>query len=185
MRRKSWRPNSTNAATNVEMTEPFKIDERERTAILLAQYEACSVHHSAFYSLIWQIPTVAIAIGGGLTTLVFGASVSPTLRILLLFVGTIFMAAMTIALERFRMFQIRRRKDLQEIEQELAKLGAKPIAWDGNTIVRQIRSGELPMPGVYLYRFEGFTLLRGMMYLITAGLFILTVLTIAARLTEN
>lgn len=46
------------------------------------------------------IPTVAIAIGEGLTTLVFGAALSPVLRILLLVVGTIFMA-MTIALEWF------------------------------------------------------------------------------------
>ena len=161
------------------MTEPLEPDDNARTAILLAQYEACSVHHSAFYSLIWQIPTVAIAIGGGLTTLVFGSSVSPVLRILLLFVGSVFMVAMTIALERFRMFQIRRRRDLQEIEKELTILGARPIAWDGDTIVRQIRAGELPMPGVYLYRFEGFMLLRGMMYLITAGLVILTVLAIA------
>jgi uncharacterized membrane protein (Fun14 family) len=162
------------------MTESFKTDDTARMPILLAQYEACSVHHSAFYSLIWQIPTVAIAIGGGLTTLVFGAAVSPVLRILLLVVGTIFMAAMTIALERFRMFQIRRRKDLQEIEKELTALGARTLAWDGDSIVRQIRSGELRAPGVYLYRFEGFLLLRGMMYLITVGLFILTVVTIIA-----
>ena len=161
------------------MTDSLKSDDNGRIAILLAQYEACSAHHSAFYNLIWQIPTVAIAIGGGLTTLVFGASVSPVLRIILLVVGTIFMAAMTIALERFRMFQIRRRKDLQEIEKELRSLGGRELAWDGDTIVRQIRTGELRTPGVYLYRFEGFMLLRGMMYLITAGLSILTVLTVA------
>ena len=164
---------------DAKMTGSPKTDDGLRTSILLAQYEACSVHHSAFYSLIWQIPAVAIAIGGGLTTLVFGSAVAPVLRILLLFVGTIFMAAMTIALERFRMFQIRRRRDLQEIEKELTALGARPIAWDGDTIVRQIRSGEFRAPGVYLYRFEGFLLLRGMMYLITAGLFVLTILTIA------
>jgi hypothetical protein len=163
---------------NTVMTESLKNRDHARTSILLAQYEACSVHHSAFYSLIWQIPTVAIAIGGGLTTLVFGAAVSPVLRILLLSVGSIFMAAMTIALERFRMFQIRRRKDLQEIEKELTALGARPIAWDGDTIVGQIRSSEFRAPGVYLYRFEGFLLLRGMMYLIKVGLFILTALTI-------
>lgn len=162
------------------MTDSPKTDEGLRTSILLAQYEACSVHHSAFYSLIWQIPAVAIAIGGGLTTLVFGSAVSPILRILLLFIGTIFMAAMTIALERFRMFQMRRRKDLQELEKELTSLGARQISWEGDTIVREIRSGEFRARGVHLYRFEGFQLLRGMMYLITIGLFILTVLTIFA-----
>jgi len=160
------------------MTEPSQPDEAVRISILLAQYEACSVHHSAFYNLIWQIPAVAIAIGGGLTTFVFGSAVAPVLRILLLFVGTIFIAAMTIALERFRMFQMRRRRDLEELERELASLGARQIAWDGDTIVRQIRSGEFRARGVYLHRFEGFLLLRSMMYLITMGLFILTLLTI-------
>ena len=164
----------------VEMTGSPKTDDGLRASILLAQYEACSVHHSAFYSLIWQIPAVAIAIGGGLTTLVFGTAVSPILRILLLLVGTIFMAAMTIALERFRMFQIRRRKDLEDLEKELASVGARQIAWAGDTIVGEIQSGEFRVPGVHLYRFEGFQLLRGMMYLITVGLFILTVLTIFA-----
>ena len=151
------------------MTESPKSDDGLRTSILLAQYEACSVHHSAFYSLIWQIPTVAIAIGGGLTTLVFGSTLSAALRIVLLFIGTMFMAAMTIALERFRMFQIRRRRDLQELEKELTGLGARTLAWDGETIVRQIRRGEFRAPGVYLYRFEGFLLLRVMMYLITGA----------------
>lgn len=165
-----------------EVSESGQTDLGLRVSVLLAQYEAASVHHSAFYSLIWQIPAVAIAIGGGLATFVFGTSVSPVLRIVLLLVGTIFMAAMTIALERFRMFQLRRRKDLEELEQELADLGGRQIAWDGDTIVRQIREGELRVAGIALYRFEGFQLLRGLMYLITLGLLILTVLTIIAPL---
>lgn len=84
-----------------------------------------------------------------------------------------------IALEWFWNFQIRRRKDLQEIDKELTAIGAQTLAWDGDSIVRQIRSGELRLL-VYLYRFEGFLLLRGMMYLIAVGLFILTVVTIIA-----
>jgi hypothetical protein len=62
----------------------------------------------------------------------------------------------------------------------LVALGGWRLAWDGEEFVRQIRSGELHAGGVRLYRFEGFTLLRGMMYLITTGLFVLTVLTIIA-----
>ena len=57
---------------------------------------------------------------------------------------------------------------------------ARILAWEGETIVHQIRRNEFRAPGVYLYRFEDFVLLRGMMYLITAGLFILTMLTIIA-----
>lgn len=43
-----------------------------------------------------------------------------------------------------------------------------------------MRSGELVIRGIPLYRIEGFGLLHGVMYLMTAALFILTVLAIAA-----
>jgi|SRR5690242_9145780 hypothetical protein len=121
-----------------------------------------------------------IQIGGGLTTLVFGAAVSPVLRVLLLFVGKIFMTAMTTALERFRMFQIRRRKDLQEIEKELTALAARSIAWDGDTIVRQIRSSELRAPWCLSLSVRRFLVAPRNDVPHHRGLFILTVMTIIA-----
>lgn len=160
------------------MAKPTKHDDSLR--ILLVQYQACSSHHLGFYNLIWQLPSVAIAIGGGLTSIVFGAGIPPVVRIFLLLVGTIFMAAMTIALERFRMFQFRRRKDLEDMQNDLKVLGARPLVWSGAEIVRQINKGDLSARGLPLRHFEGFTLLRGLMYLITACLLGLTLLTIAA-----
>lgn len=162
------------------MVEPTKTDDSLRVTILLAQHGACANHHMGFYNLIWQLPSVAIAIGGGLTGIVFSVGIPTGARILLLLVGTVFMAAMAIALERFRMFQIRRRKDLEDLETDLKDLGARPMVWDGAEIVRQIDSGELRARGLPLRRFEGFTLLRGLMYLITIGLFGLTLIAIAA-----
>ena len=145
------------------MTESPKSDDGLRTSILLAQYEACSVHHSVFYSLIWQIPTVAIAIGGGLTALVFGSALSPVLRIVLLFIGAMFMAAMTIALERFRSSRFAG----GGISRNWRKIGP----WHG--MVRPLSdksdAASFTLLGVYLYRFEGFLLLRVMMYLITGA----------------
>lgn len=160
------------------MVKPTKHDDSLR--ILLAQYSACAHHHLGFYHLIWQLPSVAIAIGGGLAGIVFGAGMPPVVRIFILLLGTVFMAAMTIALERFRMFQIRRRKDLEEMENDLKVFGARALVWGGAEIVRQIDSGDLPARGLPLRRFEGFTLLRGLMYLITACLLVLTLLAIAA-----
>ena len=162
------------------MSEPPESDVSLRVSILLAQYDACAIHHFGFYGLIWQIPAVAITIGGGLAAIVFGSEMSPIIRVLLLVIGTTLMGGMTVAFERFRMFQLRRRKDLKDIEDELAALGARRLNWDGGDIVRQIRNGDLPVRGIPLYRFEGFQLQRGMMYLLTATLFFLSVLAIAA-----
>lgn len=162
------------------MIEPPKNDDSLRVSILLAQYEACATHHIGFYSLIWQVPAIAVAIGGGLAMIVFGSEMPSIIRILVLMMGTALMTAMTVAFERFRMFQFRRRQDLKEIESELAALGARRLSWDGTEIVRQVRSGDLAISGIPFYRFEGFQVLRGMMYLLTATLFFLTVLAIAA-----
>ena len=49
---------------NSRMIEPPKNDDSLRVSILLAQYEACATHHIGYYGLIWQVPAVAIAIGG-------------------------------------------------------------------------------------------------------------------------
>jgi hypothetical protein len=90
------------------------------------------------------------------------------------------MTAMTIALERFRMFQIRRRKDLQEIEKELTALAARSIAWDGDTIVRQIRSSELRAPWCLSLSVRRFLVAPRNDVPHHRGLFILTVMTIIA-----
>ncbi len=160
------------------MLENSEDDRTTRISILLSQYEVCAGHHLGFYSLIWQVPAVAITIGGGLATIVFSTSMPLTVRILLLLVGATFMASMTISLERFRMFQMRRRKDLQQIEEDLKECGCRHLQWGGDEIAEQIRSGELSKKGIILYRFEGFQVLRGMMYLITGALILFSVLTI-------
>ena len=162
------------------MIEPPKNDDSLRVSILLAQYEVCAAHHIGYYGLIWQVPAVAVVIGGGLVTIAFSTEMPPIIRILVFLTGTALMMGMTVAFERFRMFQFRRREDLKDIESELTALGARRLNWDGAEIVRQIRSGDLRVGGIPFYRFEGFQVLRGMMYLLTVSLFFLTVLAIAA-----
>lgn len=162
------------------MPEFAESEEAQKLAILLKQYEVCAHHHLGFYHLIWQIPAVAITIGGGLATVVFSTEMPVDVRIILLVVGATFMGAMTIALERFRMFQRRRRKDIQEIENKFEKNGIRGLRWDGKDIVNDVRSGQISAKGIPLYRFEGFQLLRAMMYLITVALALFAVLTIAA-----
>lgn len=162
------------------MIEPPKNVDSLRVSILLTRYEVCANHHLGLYSLIWQVPAIAITIGGGLAAIVFSSEMPLIIRILLLLIGATLMSGMTVAFERFRMFQFRRRKDLKDIEGELAALGARRLNWDGAEIARQIRSGDLLVGGIPFYRIDGFQLLRGMMYLLTTTLFFLTALAIAA-----
>ena len=169
----------TTMRKGIGMITPEK-DQALRVSVLLTQYEVVASHHLGFYTLIWQIPAVAITIGGGLTTIVFSASMPVVVRILLLAIGATFLAAMTIALERFRMFQMRRRKDLEILETTLDEVGGQRLRWGGGEIVDQIRRGELSSRGMPLYRFEGFLVLRGMMYLVTAMLFGLALVSVAA-----
>jgi len=149
------------------MSNPPGDKESARISILLTQYEACAEHHIDFMDLIWKVPSLAVVIGGGLLTFAFSAHLPPPVRALVLLVGAAFMLVMTISLERYRMFQFRRRKDLEDIESELAAFGARALCWGGSEIVRQIRSGEFSVKGLPLCRYEGFQWMRGMMYFLT------------------
>lgn len=162
------------------MPEFAEGEEAQKLAILLKQYEVCAHHHLGFYHLIWQIPAVAITIGGGLATVVFSTEMPVDVRAILLVVGATFMGAMTIALERFRMFQRRRRKDIQEIEGKFEELGVRGLRWEGKEIVNDVGAGDISDKGIPLYRLEGFQVLRAMMYLITVALALFAALSVAA-----
>ena len=69
------------------MIESSNNDQTLRASILLTQYEVCAGHHLGFYSLIWQVPAIAITIGGGLATIVLSASMPIIVRVLLLAIG--------------------------------------------------------------------------------------------------
>lgn len=160
------------------MSNPPDNKDGARISILLTQYEACAEHHIDFMDLIWKVPSLAVVISGGLLTFAFSAHLPAPVRALVLLVGAAFMLVMTISLERYRMFQFRRRKDLEDIESELAAFGARAVSWGGNEIVRQIRSGEFSVKGLPLCRFEGFNWMRGMMYFLTLTSMTLFVLAV-------
>jgi hypothetical protein len=90
---------------------------------------------------------------------------------------------MTISLERYRMFQLRRRKDMEHIEAELVPLGGRRLAGGGGEIAGEIRRRQFSAPGVVLYRFEGYRLLRIFLYLMQVILLALCILTIGQLLT--
>jgi hypothetical protein len=145
---------------------------------LLAQYRECSAHHLLSNTLIWQLAAVTITISGILIAATFGYDVPDVARALVTGAGSLFVFAMTLAVERYRMLQLRRRGDMANIERRLAPLGIDPIAWAASEIVDQIRAGEFRPRGLYLYRLDGFNVLRVLLYLTTILLVVLTILAV-------
>jgi len=154
----------------------------ERMTIALAQYRECSAHHIHFMTMIWQVPAVTVTITGALLAVAFAYDVPDAVRALIVLLGAMFIVAMTVAVDRYRMFQLRRRQDLARIETELAALGAERIAWNGADIVAEIRAGTFDPRGVRLYRWEGFRFLQAVMYAASIVLAVLLVLAVLEAL---
>lgn len=121
---------------------------------------------------------VTITISGILIAATFGYDVPDVARALVTGAGSLFVFAMTLAVERYRMLQLRRRGDMANIERRLAPLGVDPIAWAASEIVDQIRAGEFRPRGLYLYRLDGFNVLRVLLYFTTILLVVLTILAV-------
>ena len=72
---------------------------------------------------------------------------------------------MAVAIERNRMFQLRRRKDMLAIEQQFADVGVEPIVWEFARTLKEAETGEFPSTGgLRLYRLDFFVILRTLMY---------------------
>lgn len=164
------------------MDEP-ESKSRVAAQVLLAQYQVVAHHHTHFMGLIWQVPAIAIAVVGALAGVSFGGDVPLPARASVLLLGAVFLFVMTISLERYRMFQLRRRKDMQDIEAELVPMGGRRLAWGGREIASEIRHNQFSAPGVVLYRYEGYGLLRIFMYLMQLILLALCIFTIGQILT--
>ncbi len=146
--------------------------------VLLAQYQVAAQHHTHFMGLIWQVPAITIGVVGLLAGISFGRDVPLLARAVILLVGALFLFVMTLSLERYRMFQLRRRRDMEMIEEELTRRGGRRIPWSGSEIAAEIDRGEFVAPRVALHRYEGYGLLRAFMYLMLVLLLGLWGLTI-------
>jgi hypothetical protein len=76
---------------------------------LLAQYRETSAHHLLSNTLIWQLPAVTITVSGILVAAMFAYDVPNIARALAASAGALFVFAMTVAVERYRMLQLQRR----------------------------------------------------------------------------
>lgn len=154
------------------------------TPILLAQYQVAAQHHTHFMGLIWQIPAITIGVVGLLTGVSFGREVPLPARAVVLLLAALFLFVMTLSLERYRMFQLRRRRDMEQIEEELVRRGGRRLAWGGEQIVGEIEKGTFTAPGVTLHRHEGYRLLRAFMYLMVVLLLVLLGGTVVQMLSS-
>ena len=97
--------------------------------------------------------------------------------------GTFFVFTMTVAAERYRLMQMRRRKDMQDIERRLASVGVEPIAWEFSRVVQEVQAGAFPSTGgLRLYRLQFFPLLRTLMYRLIVLMLTLSALALADTL---
>ena len=134
---------------------------------LLGQYRECSAQHMHSYTLTWQVPAFTIGVSGVLVAATFGYDVPEVIRAIVSAVGAIFVFAMTIALERNRILQLHRRKDLIAIEGRLTEAGVDPLVWEFSRFIDEARSGAFPGSRFYVYRLvEFFGLLRNLMLLV-------------------
>jgi flagellar motor component MotA len=138
-----------------------------RVTALLAQYREASAHHLLSNTLIWQLPAVTITVSGILVAAMFAYEVPNIARALAALAGALFVFAMTVAVERYRMLQLQRRKNMAEIEQRLAPLGISQIPWAAAQVVQEIDAGQLDTGFMVLYRVDGFNQLRALMYAMT------------------
>ena len=121
------------------------------------------------YQLMWQVPTVTITASGLLVAAAFAYHLPSGARLVVSLMGTVFALMMAVAIERNRMFQLRRRKDMLAIDQELTCLGVKPIVWEFARTLKEVEAGEfLSTGGLRLYRLDFFTILRALMYALIA-----------------
>lgn len=133
---------------------------------LLGQYRECSAQHMHCWTLTWQVPAFTIGVSGVLVAATFGYDVPEVVRAIVSAVGAVFVFAMTVALERNRLLQLHRRRDLIAIERRLTEAGVDPLVWEFSRFIDEARSGAIP-GRFYVYRFvEFFGLLRDLMLLV-------------------
>lgn len=147
---------------------------------LLQQYRECSAHHIVCYQLQWTVPAVAVTVTGLLIAATFAYDVPAVGRFVAALFGALFLLTMIVAIERARVFQVRRRKDMRAIEHRLAAIGVEPLAWEFSTILEEIDKGQTsPIGGLRLYRLEFVKMLRLLMYGLAILLLVVAVLALA------
>ena len=151
---------------------------------LLGQYRECSAQHMHSYTLTWQVPAITIGVSGVLVAATFGYDVPEVVRAIAAAVGAIFVFAMTVALERNRIMQLHRRKDLIRLENRLTAAGVDPVVWEFSRFLDGARSGAFPGNRFYVYRVEFFGLLRNLMLLVVLLLAGLSGYWLVKALTE-
>lgn len=158
--------------------EPHPLSQQTVQA-LLQQYRECSAHHLVCYQLMWTVPAVTVTICGLLVAATFAYDLPNTGRLVAGLFGALFLLTMIVAVERARVFQVRRRKDMKDIEQRLTVIGVEPLVWEFKDILREIEQGQFSaIGGLRLYRVEFVRLLRVLMYSLTIMLLVLSALAL-------
>ncbi len=162
------------------MTEERPSLSQPELTALLQQYRECSAHHIVCYQLQWTVPPVAVTISGLLVAATFAYDIPDGGRFVAGLFGALFVLTMIVAVERARVFQVRRRTDMRTIEHRLTDIGVEPLVWEFSDILKEIDAGQAaPVGGLRLYRLEFIKLLRVLMYSLVVMLLALSTLALA------
>lgn len=97
---------------------------------LIIQYQQLLEHYRTLDRQAWQVPSVAIAIFGGIVVAAFKCIADPAAASIVLLIGVFFCFSLLIAVVKYRYFQRRFLKKIREIEEEL-KLLKFPLLTQG------------------------------------------------------
>lgn len=142
----------------------IRADDGKMIDVILGQYRECAFDYRHFSSLIWQVPAVTAVIGGTLLAVTFNSAVDKMIRPFVIFVGLLLVIVMTIALEHYRLYELRRRISLNRFEQTLKTYGAVTIPRSSKLISEEIKQLHIDIPWRWSYRWSSYEWLRHMMY---------------------
>jgi hypothetical protein len=153
------------------------MDSDKRIEILLWQYRECLSFIRSYNSLIWQTPSLTIAINSFLGILYLGYAKTFEARIMLLFASLSFTFVATIALQKHRFFQVAKSDEFRLIQEELLKeiQNIRELKLETMEIYNDIKNYPSPARNFWTRR-RAYTWLLFIMY--ATMVFILTIIVI-------
>jgi len=151
------------------------MDSDKRIEILLVQYRECLSFIRSYNSLIWQTPSLTIAINSFLAILYLGYAKTFEARIMLLIASLSFTFVATIALQKHRFFQVAKSDEFRSIQEELLKevQNIKELKFETKEIYNDRKNYPSPVRNFWTRR-RAYTWLLLIMY--ATMVFILTLI---------
>jgi len=134
--------------------------------ILLRQYSECFSDRRTQVTMVWQIPSITMAINTFIGILYLGyAKENAVARLLILAAAVAFTFVALVALIKHRFFELARTRDVIWIQNELKKIESdiREIKWRSEDIICD-KKGYPDVPRHFISRISAYNCLRNMMF---------------------